>query len=232
MKINDTKIIISLISVILFCIFAAVIINQYNFFNNEVSNKQLNKDSNKSPSNNIINLGLNNGPQESGNLSSYQKFQEFWLDVYTQDALNWSYSDWRNYIILQIYNETEDNLNNTIKDDLYFENNIDVFTIFVMGMYNGSLSDDDIINLKSQLIHSSVHIGDISFFKQDDAQLKLFIDVEVKSSASMWYVADHLEIYFKSENSSGKWYNESGTPYIKVFDILNLELSDSIYIDD
>jgi len=219
----NIKIIISLMAAFLFCIFAAAIITQNNFFNLEVNNKQ--------PSKNSLNLGLSDGLQEFENLSSYQKFQKFWTDVYAQDALNWSYLDWRNYIILQIYGNSEDNLNNTIINDPLFENNIDIFTIYVMGKYNNSLTGEDITNLKSQLIHNTVHIGDILYSKLDDDKLKLYVNVDVESSPSMWYVAEHLEIYLKSENSSGKWYNESGDHYVKVYDILNLELSDMIYID-
>jgi hypothetical protein len=221
-KINF-KVIIPLVGIFFCCIFAAVIITQNNFFNNELTNKD--------PSKKVLNLGLNDVPQEPENLSAYQKFQEFWTDVYNQDANNWSYSDWRDYVILQIYNNTEDNLNNTIKDDPLFENNINVFTIYVMGKYNGSLSNEDITNLKSQLIHNTVHIGDISFLKHDDAQIRLFINIEVESSPSMWYIVDHLEIYLKSENSTGKWYNASGIHYVKVFDMPNLELDDPIYTD-
>ncbi|MHA2122834.1 MAG: hypothetical protein ACW990_16675, partial [Promethearchaeota archaeon] len=205
------------------CIFAAVIITQNNFIKNGLKNKQ--------STNNVSNLGLNDGYQESGNLSSYLMFQEFWSDVFAQDALNWSYADWRNYILLQLYGDIEYNLNNSIKNDPLFENNINVFTVYVMGKYNGSLSAEDITNLKSQLIHNSVNIGEISFMKQDDAQLKIVINIEVESSPSMWYVADNLEIYLKSENSSGSWYNESGTHYVKVYDIPSLELSDPIFID-
>ncbi|MHA1913974.1 MAG: hypothetical protein ACW97V_06390 [Promethearchaeota archaeon] len=205
------------------CIFAAVIITQNNFIKNGLNNKQ--------STNNVSNLGLNDGYQESGNLSSYLMFQEFWSDVFAQDALNWSYADWRNYILLQLYGDIEYNLNNSIKNDPLFENNINVFTVYVMGKYNGSLSAEDITNLKSQLIHNSVNIGEISFMKQDDAQLKIVINIEVESSPSMWYVADNLEIYLKSENSSGSWYNESGTHYVKVYDIPSLELSDPIFID-
>ncbi|MFX0048768.1 MAG: hypothetical protein ACFE8G_11450 [Candidatus Hermodarchaeota archaeon] len=215
--------IISLMNLFFFCIFAALIITQINLFNNELNNKQ--------PSKEALNLGLSDGPQEPGNLSAYQKFQEFWTDVYAQDALNWSYLNWRNYIILQIFGNTEDNLNNTIKNDPLFENNIDVFTIYVMGMYNESLSEEDITNLKSQLIHNTVHIGDISFLKHDDTQLKISINVEVESSPSMWYVADHIDIYLKSEKPSGKWYNESATHYDQVYYISNLELSDPINTD-
>ena len=157
----------------LFCIFAAAIITQNNFFNLEVNNKQ--------PSKNSLNLGLSDGLQEFENLSSYQKFQKFWTDVYAQDALNWSYLDWRNYIILQIYGNSEDNLNNTIINDPLFENNIDIFTIYVMGKYNNSLTGEDITNLKSQLIHNTVHIGDILYSKLDDDKLKLYVNVDVES---------------------------------------------------
>jgi hypothetical protein len=206
----------------LFCIIAAAIITQDNSFNNRINNKQ--------SSNNVLNLGLNDGFQELENLSAYQKFQKFWTDVYTQDALNWSYLDWRNYIILQIYGNSEENLNNTIINDPLFEN-INIFTIYVMGMYNNSLTGEDIANLKSQLIHNTVHIGNILYLKQDDNQLKLFVNVEVESSPSMWYVAEKLEIYLKSENSNGTWYNESVNHYVKVYNTSNLELSDPIYID-
>ncbi|MFX1291931.1 MAG: hypothetical protein ACFFAG_13325, partial [Promethearchaeota archaeon] len=223
MKKINFKVRITLVGIFFFCIFVAVVITQNNFFNNEPTNKY--------PSKEVSNLGLNDVPQEPENLSAYQKFQEFWTDVYNQDAINWSYSDWRDYIILQIYNNTEENLNNTIKDDPLFENNINIFTIYVMGKYNGSLSIEDITNLKSELIHNTVSIGDILFLKHDDAQVRLLIYIEVESSPSMWYIADHLEIYLKSENSTGKWYNASDNHYVKVFDIPNLELADSIYTD-
>ncbi|MFX0105701.1 MAG: hypothetical protein ACFE75_09435, partial [Candidatus Hodarchaeota archaeon] len=221
----NTKIIISLMAALLFCIFTAAIITQDNSFN---FNSRIN---NKESSKNVLNPRLNDGLQELENLSAYQKFQKFWTDVYTQDALNWSYLDWRNYIILQIYGNSEENLNETIINDPLFENNIDIFTIYVMGIYNDSLTGEDIANLRSQLIHNTVHIGNILYLNQDDEQLKLYVNVEVESSPSMWYVAENLEIYLKSENSSGKWYNESGNHYVKVYNTLNLELSDPIYID-
>ncbi|MFX1529165.1 MAG: hypothetical protein ACFFB4_16445, partial [Promethearchaeota archaeon] len=215
------KILILSMIALFFCLFAAVFISQDNFFNSDFN--QSNE--------NVSTICLSGGIQDSGNLSTYQMFQKFWSDVYAQDAVNWSYLDWRSYIILQIYNNTEDNLNNTIKNDPLFENNIDIFTTYVMGKYNNSLSEEHITALKSQLIHNTVHIGDIFFSKHDDNQLKLYVNVEVESSPSMWYVADHLEIYLKSENSNGKWYNESGNHYIKVYDLLNLELSDPMNID-
>ncbi|MHA2398881.1 MAG: hypothetical protein ACXADU_08320 [Promethearchaeota archaeon] len=220
---SNLKIVVYLTGIFFLSIFAALIITQNNFINNKPDNKQ--------STNKTVNLGLSDGFQGSGNLSSYLIFQEFWSDVYAQDAANWSYLDWRNYVVLQIYGDIEDNLNNTIKNDPLFENNIDIFTIYVMGMYNDSLSAEDIANLKSQLIHNTVDIEEISFLKKDDAQLKLSINIKVESSPSMWYVADHLEIYLKSENSSGRWYNESGTHYIKVYDTPNLELSDPINTD-
>ncbi|MFX0007069.1 MAG: hypothetical protein ACFFA7_08610, partial [Promethearchaeota archaeon] len=218
----NTKIIISLTAVSLFIIFTAVFTIQEN-----CSNSRINKD----PANNLLNLDLNDGLQESENLSVCQKFQDFWTDVYAQDAVNWSYLDWRNYIILQIYGDSENNLNNTITNDPLFENNIDIFTIYVMGKYNNSLTDEEITNLKSQIIHNTVHIGDILYLKNDDDQLKLYINIEVESSPSMWYVADHLKIYLKSNNSNGKWYNASGDHYVKVYDISNLEFSDLIHTD-
>ncbi|MFX1378909.1 MAG: hypothetical protein ACFFA4_07420, partial [Promethearchaeota archaeon] len=220
-KIN-IKIIITLTATFLFFIFAAAIITQDNFFTSKI---------NKEPTNNLSILRLNDELQESENLSAYQKFQKFWTDVYAQDALNWSYLDWRNYIILQIYGNSENNLNNTITNDPLFENNIDIFTIYVMGKYNDSLTSEDITNLKSQLIHNTVHIGDIMYLKHHDEQLKLYINIEVESSPSMWYVAENLEIYLKSNNSSGKWYNNSVNHYVKVYDISNLALSDFIHID-
>ncbi|MFX1549608.1 MAG: hypothetical protein ACFFB9_04565, partial [Promethearchaeota archaeon] len=220
-KIN-LKIIISLTAVFLFFIFTAVIINQEDSLNSKI---------NKEPVNNLSNLRLNDGLQESENLSAYQKFQKFWTDVYAQDALNWSYLDWRNYIILQIYGDSENNLNNTITNDPLFENNIDIFTNYVMGKYNDSLTGEEITNLKSQLIHNTVRIGDILYLKHDDDQLKLYVNIEVESSPSMWYVAENLKIYIKSNNSSGKWYEESGNHYIKVFDISNLGFSDLINVD-
>jgi hypothetical protein len=219
----NLKILISLIVIFSFCIFVAAILTQNNFINDDPRVNQ--------PSIDVFKLGLNDNPQESENRSTYQKFQEFWTEVFSEDAINWSYLDWRNYIILQIYGTTEDNLNSTIKSDPLFENNIDIFTIYVMGKYNGLLSDEDITNLKSQLMHNSVHIGDISFLNHDDTQFKLFINIEVESSPSMWYVADHIEIYLKSENSSGKWYDELGTHYVKVFDRSSLELTDPIPTD-
>ncbi|MFX1329552.1 MAG: hypothetical protein ACFE91_15605, partial [Promethearchaeota archaeon] len=153
------------------------------------------------------NILLSDGFQEADNLSTYQKFQEFWNGVYLQNASNWSYVNWREYIIMQIYGSSEEELNNTIKTDPLFEHNIDIFTVYVMGKFNGSLSEQDIINLKDQLIHNTVRIGDISFLKSNDDQLKISVNIEVESSPSMWYVADRLEIYLKSENSTGKWYN-------------------------
>jgi len=223
MRRSNRKIVVYLTGILFLSIFAALFIAQNNFIHSECIDKH--------PTNKVVNLGLNDGFQASGNLSSYLMFQEFWSDVYTQDAVNWSYLDWRSYVILQIYGDIEVNLNDTIINDPLFENNIDIFTIYVMGMYNGSLSDEDIANLKSQIIHNTVDIGDISFLKKDDAQLKLSINIEVESSPSMWYIADHLEIYLKSENSSGRWYNESGSHYIKVYDTNSLELSDPINTD-
>ena len=220
----NIKIIIPITVAFLFCFFVALIITQNNSFNIELSNEQPSKDLSK--------LSLNDGHQETGNLSTYQKVQEFWSDVYSQDAINWSYLDWRNYTIFKIYGNTEDNLNNTIKEDPIFENNINILTIYVMGKYNGSLDDEDIMDLKSQLIHNTVLIGDISILKNFDAQLKISINIEVESSPSMWYVADYLEIYLKSNNSSGKWYNDSGTHYVKTYDLSGLELSDPVQTDN
>ncbi|MFW9829065.1 MAG: hypothetical protein ACFFEY_15925, partial [Candidatus Thorarchaeota archaeon] len=218
----NIKIVISLSAVFLFIIFAAVIITQGNSINSKI---------NKEPDNNLFNLRLNDDPEESENLSAYQKFQKFWTDVYAQEAINWSYLDWRNYTILQIYGNSEDNLNNTITNDPLFENNIDIFTLYVMGKYNNSLTDEEIINLKSQLIHNTVHIGDILYMNHEDDLLKLYVNIEVESSPSMWYVAEHLKIYIKSNNSDGKWYNESGDHYVKVYDKSNLEFSDLIPTD-
>ncbi|MFW9949992.1 MAG: hypothetical protein ACFFKA_07695, partial [Candidatus Thorarchaeota archaeon] len=189
----------------------------------ELSNEQLTID--------VFKLGLNDDSQEPENLSTYQKFQKFWDEVYSKDAANWSHLDWRNYIILEIYGTSEDNLNNTIKEDPLFENNIEIFTLYVMGKYNGSLSEEDVMNLKSQLIHNSVHITDISLLKCDDSQLKIFVNIEIESSPSMWYIADSLEIYLKSENSTGLWYDYSNTHFIKVCEISSLELFDSTYTD-
>jgi hypothetical protein len=218
----NTKIIITLTAVSLFIIFTAAFTIQEN-----CSKSRINED----PAINLLNLDLNDGLQDSENLSVYQIFQNFWTDVYALDAINWSYLDWRNYIILQIYGNSENDLNNTITNDPLFENNIDIFTIYVMGKYNNSLTDEEITNLKSQLIHNTVHIGDIQYLKNDDDQLKLYINIEVESSPSMWYVAEHLNIYLKSNNSNGKWYNASGNHYVKVYDISNLEFSDLIHTD-
>ncbi|MHA2260560.1 MAG: hypothetical protein ACXACO_21540, partial [Promethearchaeota archaeon] len=209
--------------VLFFCGCVVLILNQNNFYKGRFKDKESNSTG--------IDFGLNISPPETGNVTASEKFQQFWTDVFQQDAINWSYIEWREYIILQIYGENEDSLNDTIKNDENFENNIHIFTIYAWGSYNGSLSIEDRISLKSKLIQNTVKIGDISFLKSDDAQLKLFVNIEVKSSQSMWYTADRLRIYLKSEDSLGKWYNESGTHFIKVFDEVNLDLTDSSYLD-
>ncbi|MFX0146058.1 MAG: hypothetical protein ACFE9C_18470, partial [Candidatus Hodarchaeota archaeon] len=223
MKRNNSKILRILLVLSFSLIFVALIINNNDFFRKDYNNEQ--------PENSEGYPELNDGLQEVENLSAYQKFQEFWNSVFLQNASDWNYLDWRNFIIMEIYGTPEEDLNNTIRNDPVFENNIDIFTVYVMGEYNGSLTMDDIINLKSQLIHNTVQIGDISFLKCDDAQLRICVNIEVKSSPSMWYVADSLEIYLKSVNSSGKWFNESGDHYVKVYDFTNLEISDPIYWD-
>ena len=138
MKRFNSKIILVVIVIFFSSCFVALILNQQNFFKNEGRNEESKIKT--------TNLKLSDNPQESENISSYQKYEEFWSNVYLLGKDNWSYSDWREYIILQVYGVSEDNLNETIKNDLLFENNIDIFTLYVWGMYNGSLTEEDIYN--------------------------------------------------------------------------------------
>ncbi len=170
-----------------------------------------NNEENNSPNNNA------NNPNTSGEVYNYTPYQNFWLGVYEQNASDWGYEEWRHYIILETYGVTEIELADEIKNDTLFENNIHIFTILVWGIYNGSLNEEDTNSLKAQLIHDTVNVKTISFLRKDEVNLTLNIEIAVKSTPSMTYVAERLKLYLKSENSSGKWYSDTEDHYVEVY---------------
>jgi hypothetical protein len=154
----------------------------------------------------------------SGDEYNYTPYQEFWQGVYEQNASSWSYQEWYNYIILKTYGVNETELPDEIKNDTLFEHNINIFTILVWGKYNGTLNEQDVNNLKAQLIHDTVNIRTISFTKKDEINMTLNIEIAIKSTPSMTYVAKRLKLFLKSENAIGKWYYDTGDHYIEVYD--------------
>ena len=168
-----------------FIIFLGIFATQFVSGDGKGDNDEINNYAN----NNTNNLTI------SGESYNYTPYQEFWKGVYEQNASDWNYQEWRHYIIVQTYDTNESELADEIKNDSLFENNIHILTLYVWGMYNGSLSQTDIDNLKNQLIHNTVEIDRITVSRHDDVELTMNVYISVKSTPSMIYVADRLRIY-------------------------------------
>ncbi|MFX0138385.1 MAG: hypothetical protein ACFFDN_32385, partial [Candidatus Hodarchaeota archaeon] len=166
---------------------------------------------------------LSMDPPEEG---TYQPYLDFWNDLDELNASNWGYNEWREHIVFKTFGFNEENLSDVIKNDSLYENNIHISTLYVWGNYNESLSELEAANLKNQIIHDTVKIDSFYFSKLDDEELRLFINISVKSTSSVKYAADNLKVYLRSEDSGGNWYSISGDHYVKIFDEFGLNFLD------
>ena len=126
-----------------------------------------------------------------------------------QSKISWGYSEWREQIIFQIYNVTEAELDDSILNNETAQKNLHISTIMAWGQYNGSLSEEELLNLYNQMEHHTVRFDGSGYYESSDERLYLKTTISVRSIAWLlqWHEARSLDIYFCSDKSSGKWYN-------------------------
>ncbi|MHA1220500.1 MAG: PKD domain-containing protein, partial [Candidatus Heimdallarchaeota archaeon] len=126
-----------------------------------------------------------------------------------QSKISWGYSEWREYIILQNYNVAEAELDESMLNNETFQINLHLSTIMAWGQYNGSLSEEELLNLYNQMEHNTVEIRSTWAEEASDERLDLRVKVRVRSSFYIvaYYEARFIEIWFWSTESDGKWHD-------------------------
>ena len=152
----------------------------------------------------------NDSAKISLNFSSEDEF--YYLgeisDFLDSDNSTWGYNEWRDYVVLEAFNKTYDQLDDIIKSNETFQHNLHILTIGYWGFENGSLTEDDLRELTSQLVHNTISIEITDFPTHTDENLIVKCTLKINNDFLINYYAEAIWIGFQSTDPNGNWYDD------------------------
>lgn len=159
---------------------------------------------------------------------------EFWETLRNLDADDWGYKEWKIFAIVDYCNHTEEEFYYHTNNDPEANHILNVLIRLLWGTYNGSLSETERMNLKSQLSHNSVVITKCEIIQSNDIAIIIDLTYYVHSTWFSIYEAETLEVRLRSANPNSRWYTIYPYPgtvpiILPVWGYFDLLISDIVY---
>lgn len=152
---------------------------------------------------------LNGSPET---MDDQELFPNLWEILFNLDADDWGYKEWKKYVIVDFCNLTQKDFYQHTKNDPKANLILNKLIKLLWGTYNGSLSEEDSRDLKSQLYSQTTNIYAADIIQKDEFYVVIDVSYRVHS---VWWWHDRaltLEIRFRTLYDStfyttGGWLN-------------------------